>query len=422
MYQLDALSSRADALAAMMIGHFGQGTNRLAKPTHPIDEAVRELSAPDWHLGGSMGTTGTNRPTSARYEGSQQMGRRSQLFGSRSHLFGTAGEADDAAGGIVSDDVQAVRRGVIRPENHIIRVIGKIVLNEEQRERLGKLEVRYIASDNPARTDVDEIQSRIGDSTIVLNNISTPITGPMMRSSPNLHFIQTWSTGTDNIDLEAARVLGIRVANVPGFSTEAVAEKTMGLIILAANNLQAAHAHALQGGWDYQQFRGMELRGKTLCLIGRGRIGQRVAELARVFGMRVILIGSNSSQADLHSALAQADVISLHCPYTASTHHLIGQQEFALMQGAIFINNSRGGVVDEDALLTAIEAGHIRFATMDVFEKEPPATNHPLLQHPNVFVTPHCTWNTEEAVRNLTDSAISNIELFVRGELTEFVV
>ena len=303
-----------------------------------------------------------------------------------------------------------------------ISVIGKIVLSDAQRRKLIAMGATYIAESNPATRNASEVLGRIGTSSVVLNNISTPITAEVMAACPNLKFIQTWSTGTDNIDLIEAKKRGIKVANVPDFSTEAVAEKTLGLMIMAANHFHKANAHVRAGGWDYQMFRGLELRGKTLCLVGHGHIGKRVEELAHAFGMIVIVINQKNTVDELNMALNCAQFVSLHCPLTAQTKHLIGAKQFSFMHNVILINNSRGGVVDELALLCALNEKRVKFATLDVFENEPPPADHPLLHHEFVYVTPHCAWNTEESVSKLTEVAINQIDLFLKSELHDFVV
>lgn len=295
------------------------------------------------------------------------------------------------------------------------KIIGKITLNENQLQNLSELGVTVIATDNPkTRDDSDEIISRIGNAEAIIINISINITEKIMQKCPRLRFIQTWSTGTDNIDIKAAENRNIIVKNVPDFSIESVAEKTIGLMILIANRLHEANSDSLNGNWNYTKFQGIELKGKTLCIIGKGKIGSRVSELANVFGMRIIFTNSKTTTDDLKNKLSQADFITIHCPYNKSTHHMISHDEFnAMKKGIYFINNSRGGVVDETALLNALNSGIVEDASLDVFEKEPPEQSNQLLIHPKVFVTPHCTWNTKEAVQRLSDVCIENLESYL---------
>lgn len=304
----------------------------------------------------------------------------------------------------------------------LIRIIGKIVINQRQMDLISRMNVDYVADENPSPNDQNEILSRIGNAQIIINNISTPISADIMRQCPDLKFIQTWSTGVDNIDLEEAKKLGIRVSNVPDFSTEAVAEKTIGLMLLAANQFHNANAHANSGQWNYQKFQGLELKGKTLCIVGYGTIGKRVAELASAFGMTILSIHRTTTEEEFNEALNVSHIVTVHCPLNSSTKHLISTKQFNQMKNVILINNSRGGIVDEVALIKALDSGQVRFATMDVTEQEPPSLDNPILNHDLIFVTPHIAWNTQESVEKLTDSVLSNIDFYLRNEFYNFIV
>jgi phosphoglycerate dehydrogenase-like enzyme len=303
------------------------------------------------------------------------------------------------------------------------RIIGKIATTPEQLKRINQFHPEYIASEDPSsRSDYDEIFKRVGDATIVLNNVSTPLPKEILEKCPRIKFIQTWSTGTDHIDLAYAKRNDIRVANVSGYSTEAVAEKTIGALLITANNLIEANKDAQKGKWNYQKFIGVELKNKTLLIIGDGRIARRISELASVFGMKSINTNSKTSKADLSLYIKKSNFITINCPLNNDTFHLFGREQFNLMNGIVLINYARGGIVDEDTMLEALNSGKLSFVAMDVFEKEPPDKNNPLLSHPRVFVTPHCAWNTKESIVNLTDKCIENIELFLSNKLNDFVV
>jgi phosphoglycerate dehydrogenase-like enzyme len=295
------------------------------------------------------------------------------------------------------------------------RIIGKITLSENHRNELAQLGVSYIANDNPkTRDDKEEIISRIGDAEAIVINISTPVTEEIIARCKNLRFIQTWSTGVDNIDLVAAKNAGIIVKNVPDFSTESVAEKTIGTMIFISSRLREANQDVISGGWQYTKFQGIELKGKVLGIVGKGKIGFRVAELAKAFGMEVVFADSKTDKSSLQKMLSISDFLSLHCPLTNATYHLIGRDEFRSMKKGIFIiNNSRGGVVDEEELLSALNQGMVAYASMDVFENEPPSKDYQLVNHPNVFVTPHSAWNTQESVDRLTSSCINNLKAYL---------
>lgn len=292
------------------------------------------------------------------------------------------------------------------------KIIGKIVLSEKQHQELLRLGIGYIAVDNPpTRTDQDEIISRIGDAEAIIVNISTPITKDVIQKCKSLRFIQTWSTGIDHIDIKAADDAGITVKNVPDYSTEAVAEKTIAMMLFIANQIREAHQDAILGNWNYTQFQGMELKGKTLGIIGKGKIGARVGELATAFGMVVLFADSKSDKNSLQVLCSKSDFFTLHCPLTERTYHLIGKEEFqAMKKGVYFVNNSRGGVVDEKALLDALNEGVVSYASIDVFEKGPSSENADLIHHPKVFVTPHIAWNTQESIQRLTDQCIYNLK------------
>jgi phosphoglycerate dehydrogenase-like enzyme len=304
-----------------------------------------------------------------------------------------------------------------------LHVIAKIPLTPIQRSRLVTLGATYFATSDPVtRNDQAEIEARISTAELILISIATPVTASIIARNPQLRFIQTWSTGFDHVDLEAAQAAEIMVCNVRDYSIEAVAEKTIGLMLFAANRLLEANRSVISGKWEFKDFIGRELKGRTLLLVGCGQIGRRVSELASAFDMNVLIARSNTSSAQLDELLPHADFISLHCPYTSNTRHLISDPQFFRMKsGVILINNGRGGVIDEAALHRALDSGQVSYATMDVFESEPPSPDHPLLHHARVFVTPHCTWNTEESIKRLTETAIQNIEAFLRGTPTSQV-
>ncbi len=293
----------------------------------------------------------------------------------------------------------------------IAKIIGKICLSQQQLTTLSGLGVSYIATDNPkSRSDEKEIMERIGDAEAIIINISIHITANIIQKCKDLRFIQTWSTGMDNIDLASAQAAGIIVKNVPDFSVEAVAEKTIALMMFIANRIREANQDVLKGNWNYQGFQGVELKNKTLVVIGSGRIGMRVTELARAFGMRVIAANSKTDKNSLKIMCSEADFITLHCPLNEKTRYLLSDEEFKIMKKGIYlINASRGGVVDESALLTALNNETVAYASLDVLEQEPPASDHPLICHPRVFVTPHTLWHTKESVDRLTEHCIQNL-------------
>lgn len=293
----------------------------------------------------------------------------------------------------------------------IAKVICKMRLSAAQRQQLHALGVQDIATDNPLnKNDSDEIIHRIGAAEAIIVSVFTPINEYIIQQCKNLKFIQTWSTGLNHIDLNAAQAANIIVKNVENYSTNAIAEKTLAFMVFMANNLRDANQYAIQGHWDYTKFLGTELNGKTLGIIGRGKIGQRVANLADAFAMQVQLVSSSDKNA-INTLCSQADFITLHCPLATNTYHLLNHEEFTLMKSGVYLlNAARGGLINEMALLKALDNGKVAYAWLDVLELEPPAAHYALLQHPRILLTPHIAWNTKEANQQLTDQCINNLK------------
>jgi len=223
---------------------------------------------------------------------------------------------------------------------------------------------------------------------------ATKATAELIEAAPKLKIIGRAGAGVDNVDVAAATRRGVLVVNVPGGSTLAVAELTMAMLLSLVRHVPRAHASMSAGKWEKSAFMGSELNGKTLGLVGCGRIGRAVAARAQAFGMRVLAsdpakmkgpAAAGVEWAELDSLLERADVVSLHIPLNDKTRGLIGKAQFARMKpGALLVHCARGGVVDEAALLEALGSGRLAGAALDVFEKEPPAPDHPLLKLPNV--------------------------------------
>lgn len=232
---------------------------------------------------------------------------------------------------------------------------------------------------------------------------ATKITRKVIEAATDLELIVRAGIGLDNIDCEAAKEKGIRVANTPAATSISVAEHTFGLMLAAVRQHGRANLSMKEHKWEKKTLSGTELYGKTLGLIGLGRIGQEVAKRALAFGMKVIaydiipiLTELPVKQVSFDELLAEADIISLHLPLTKDTKHMISRAEFDRMKiGVILINAARGGIVDEAALLEALNSGKVRAVALDVFEKEPP-TDFSLIDHPNVIATPHIGAAAEE--------------------------
>jgi len=251
--------------------------------------------------------------------------------------------------------------------------------------------------------DEAELVRAIPEYEVVIVRSATKVTRKVIEAAPKLKLIIRAGIGLDNIDVEAAKEKGIEVANTPAATSISVAELTFGLMLAAVRRLGRAHLSMKEHKWEKKALSGTELFGKTLGIIGFGRIGQEVAKRALAFGMKVIAYDVVAVKTDLpvrmvsfDELLSSADIITLHLPLTKETKHLISQAEIEKMKnGVIIINAARGGVVDEAALLEGLNKGKVRAASLDVFEKEPPV-DFSLIDHPEVFATPHIGAAAEE--------------------------
>jgi glycerate dehydrogenase len=287
------------------------------------------------------------------------------------------------------------------------------------------------------RTAPRDLLARCQGAGAVLTN-KVVLGGPELAALPELRYVGVLATGTNVIDAAAARAAGVAVTNVPGYATESVAQLVFALILRFTHDVSGHDAAVKAGDWatavDYCFFQQplTELAGKTLALVGTGAIGGAVGRIAEAFGMRVVraaVPGSTSAgRIPLVEALAMADVVSLHCPLTETTRGLVDARFLEAMKpSAILINTGRGALVDEDALLAALEAGRLRGVGLDVLSAEPPLPDHPLTK-PNapwrkrVVVTPHIGWGTAEARRRLASAAADNLAAFLAGQSRNRVV
>jgi D-3-phosphoglycerate dehydrogenase len=244
--------------------------------------------------------------------------------------------------------------------------------------------------------DEEELIKTIPDFQAAVVRGATKITKKVIEAASNLELIVRAGIGLDNIDVAAAKEKGIEVANTPAATSISVAEHTFGLMLAAVRNHGRANISLKEHKWEKKILSGTELYGKTLGIIGMGRIGQEVARRALAFGMKVIAYDVIEVKTDLdikkvslEELISQGDIITLHVPLTEDTRHMISDVEFEKMKdGVIIINASRGGTVDEEALLKVLESGKVRAAALDVFEKEPP-DDFSLINNPNVIATPH---------------------------------
>jgi glycerate dehydrogenase len=277
--------------------------------------------------------------------------------------------------------------------------------------------------------DAGEAARLLEQATIAIVN-KTPLREATLALLPRLRMISVAATGTDNIDIAAARARGIVISNVRGYAEHTVPEHTFCLILALRRSLLAWREDVKRGLWQRSErfcLSGqpvLDLHGSTLGIFGEGSIGQGVARLARAFGMEVLFADHAPPKAPevLFTApdevLRRSDVVSLHLPLTPATRNFIGAAELAKMKpGALLINTGRGGLVDEHALAQALRSGKIAGAGFDVLSVEPPSNGNPLLEldMPNFILTPHVAWAGRQAQQALADQAIDNVEAFVRG-------
>ncbi len=257
-------------------------------------------------------------------------------------------------------------------------------------------------------SSTDGFRAALADADGLVVRSATRVTREMLSAGPRLKVVGRAGVGVDNIDLVAATERGIAVLNSPAGNTVAAAELTMALILSVVRRVAEADRSMRAGKWERAQLRGVQLKDRTLGLVGAGRIGGEVAVRCRAFGMRVIVYDPyltaerandlGLALTDLDEVLSHGDIISLHVPLTDETRHLIDKDAISKMKaGAFVVNVSRGGVIDEDALAQALISGHLAGAALDVFESEPLSQASPLLDLPNVVLTPHLGASTVEA-------------------------
>lgn len=280
------------------------------------------------------------------------------------------------------------------------------------------------------RTAPGDVAARIAGAEIVLTN-KTPVTAQVMVGAPALRYIGVLATGYNIVDVEAARARGITVTNIPAYSTEAVAQLVFAHLLEICHHV-GHHSAAVHAGrwaaspdfafWDYPL---MELQGKTMGIIGYGRIGRAVGRIARAFGMNVVASGTRHACPELvplSELLRVSDVISLNCPLTPETRGLICQDTLARMKdGVIIINTSRGPVVNEADLRAALVSGKVYAAGIDVASQEPIQPDNPLIGLANCFITPHIAWAPYEARVRLIDIATDNVRAFLEGRAQNVV-
>ncbi len=280
------------------------------------------------------------------------------------------------------------------------------------------------------RTPADKIVERAADADIVLTN-KVPFSADTLRQLPRLRFICVLATGYNIIDTEAAARQGVVVANIPAYSTMSVAQMAFAHILNITNHVASYAREVADGKWTncpdfcFWDSALTELAGKTMGIVGLGNTGMATARIAVAMGMKVVALTSKSADtlpegitpAPLDDVLATADIVSLHCPLTSSTRHLINAEAIGKMKpSAILINTGRGPLVDEQAVADALNGGRLAAFGADVLSQEPPRGDNPLLSARNCFLTPHIAWATLEARTRLMSTATENVRQFIAGE------
>lgn len=282
------------------------------------------------------------------------------------------------------------------------------------------------------RTAPEEIVGRASDAEVVLTN-KVIIDRAVVEQLPRLRYIGVLATGYNVVDLGAAKERGIVVTNIPAYSTMSVAQMVFAHILNITNQV-VQHSHqVMEGRWQkspdfcFYDKTLMELDGKTLGIVGVGNTGKAVARIASAMGMRVIALSSKSADAlnqmgiekvrDRKELFCNSDIVSLHCPLTEDTRHIVCKETLSLMKpSAILINTGRGPLVDEQALADALNNGLIQAAGVDVLEQEPPRNGSPLIGAKNCYITPHIAWATLAARQRLMDIAVANVKAFCEGK------
>jgi glycerate dehydrogenase len=310
----------------------------------------------------------------------------------------------------------------------------KIVVLDGHTMNPGDLDATELLALGPCevyeRTTPEHVLERCAGTQIVLTN-KTVLTAEHFLQLPQLRYIGVLATGTNVVDLAAAHRHGIVVTNVPAYSTPSVVQMVFALLLELTQQVGLHNKLVQQGQWrdcvdfSFSATPLIELQDKTLGLIGYGHIGRKVAAVARAFGMKVLVHtrtpGDDQSEGvrfvDLQTLIADSDVLSLHCPLTETTRHLMNADTLSQMRSSAYlINTGRGPLVDETALAAALNAGQLAGAGVDVLSEEPPRQDSPLIGAKNCLVTPHIAWATQAARQRLLNTAVKNVQAFLRGE------
>ncbi|HEY4640241.1 MAG TPA: phosphoglycerate dehydrogenase, partial [Thermoanaerobaculia bacterium] len=274
----------------------------------------------------------------------------------------------------------------------------------------------------------DELLQAVAQSDALMTRSGTAVTQELVNAGTRLRVVGRAGVGLDNVDVDACTARGILVINAPTANVMSATEHTMAMLLALCRNIPEAHASVMRGEWTRAKFLGVELNGKTLGIIGLGRIGKLLTARARAFGMQVIAYdpyiapnvfeNAGAQRVALDELLAKSDVVTVHTPLTDETHGMLGAAEIAKMKdGAIALNIARGGIWVEQALADALNSGKISGAAIDVYEKEPPGPGHPLLHAKNIILSPHIGANTREAQDRVAVLTAENVVEALRGSI-----
>ncbi|QOY36623.1 D-2-hydroxyacid dehydrogenase [Anaerobacillus isosaccharinicus] len=284
--------------------------------------------------------------------------------------------------------------------------------------------------------EVPLVLDRTKGADIILTN-KTPIPEEVINELPNLKYIGMLSTGFDVVDIKAAKEKNIVVSNIPSYGTDTVSQMAIALLLEICHHVGSHSDSVKQGNWTnnddwcYWNFPLIELSGKTMGIVGYGRIGQSTGRIAQALGMKVLaydhykiegLESENMKYVDLDELYTNSDVISLHCPLTEENKEMINKDSISIMKdGVIIINNSRGSLINEEDLANALNNNKVGGAALDVVSSEPIKENNPLLDAKNCIITPHISWATKEARQRLFNTAVENVRMFLDGNPTNVV-
>ncbi len=317
-----------------------------------------------------------------------------------------------------------------------MKVVAILPASEQVQAQIGMVRALFQGHTVELATNADELEPHLPDAEVLISTAFTPLTRAMLQRASRLRFIQVAGVGTDHVDIEAARELGITVAAVTGANTVCVAEHVVMVALALMRGLIPAHNQMARGEWalPYWMAHARDLQGKTVGIVGMGRIGRAVAARLLPFGVTLFYYDAQpltpdqedalgATLLDLDSLLAESDIVSLHLPLTPETRGILHRERlFRMKRGAFLINTARAELVDEQALVEALQT-HLGGAAIDVFSTEPPPPDHPLLKLPNVILTPHGAGVTQEAQGRIAQGVIQNVLRFIEGRpLADVVV